>query len=294
MEPSPFRFLLCSVLLLILLHIPTSKSEASSLFVNCSTAANFTANSTFQSNLNHLLSTLPVAASPSGFYNTTVGQNGVDQVYGLALCRGDISASDCNACLTTAAQHAVGECPRGTSNTLWYDTCMLRYSNSSFFGVVDWAQIFAWNLHNVTDPNLFDDQLYQLMRNLSTEAAYRSGRPPMFAVGQVQVINSTNIYGLAQCTRDLSQNDCYGCLSNCIKSIPNCCATRIGGRIFGETCMIRFESAPFYNLSPIGNTTAPSPAPSGQNKGDGSKGSGVTRTIIILFGLMIHTTILLT
>nr|CAD1823453.1 unnamed protein product [Ananas comosus var. bracteatus] len=92
MEPSPSRFLLCA-LLFVLLHTPTSKSQSQlySIFSNCSTDANFTANSAFQSNLNHLLSTLPAATAPSGFYNSTVGQNGGGgEVYSLALCRGDV------------------------------------------------------------------------------------------------------------------------------------------------------------------------------------------------------------
>nr|CAD1823689.1 unnamed protein product [Ananas comosus var. bracteatus] len=98
---------------------------------------------------------------------------------------------ECNTCLSSAAQYAVAVCPRGVLNTVWNDTCMLRYSNSSFFGVIDWTPKFAWNLHNVTDPRLFDDRLDQLMNNLSTAAAYGSGRPPLFAAGQIEFYNFT-------------------------------------------------------------------------------------------------------
>nr|CAD1823451.1 unnamed protein product [Ananas comosus var. bracteatus] len=289
MEPSPFQFLLCS-LLFVLLRTPTSQSQSKSqsqpysIFHNCS--ANFTVNNAFQSNLKQLLSTLPAATAPSGFYNTTVGQNGGGdgEVYGLALCRGDVSSPDCNTCLNSAAEYAVAECPRSASNTVWNDTCMLRYSNSSFFGVVDWAQDFAWNLNNVTDVKLFDTRLFSLMNNLTREAAYGSGRPPLFATGQVEYINFTNIYGLVQCTRDLSPADCDGCLTNCVKSIPNCCENRIGGRVFGNNCNIRFESAPFYNSSAIGSTPAtppPPPPPAGSDR-SGAGISGTTKTLIIV------------
>ncbi|OAY79938.1 Cysteine-rich receptor-like protein kinase 25 [Ananas comosus] len=295
MEPSPFQFLLCS-LLFVLLRTPTSQSQSKSqsqpysIFHNCS--ANFTVNNAFQSNLKQLLSTLPAATAPSGFYNTTVGQNGGGdgEVYGLALCRGDVSSPDCNTCLNSAAEYAVAECPRSASNTVWNDTCMLRYSNSSFFGVVDWAQDFAWNLNNVTDVKLFDTRLFSLMNNLTREAAYGSGRPPLFATGQVEYINFTNIYGLVQCTRDLSPADCDGCLTNCVKSIPNCCENRIGGRVFGNNCNIRFESAPFYNSSAIGSTPAtppPPPPPAGSDRSGGLLAlgagiSGTTKTLIIV------------
>ncbi|XP_020092456.1 cysteine-rich receptor-like protein kinase 10 [Ananas comosus] len=282
MESLPLLFLLCS-LLLILLHTATSKSQPIS--INCLANANDTANSTFHLNLNNLLSSLPSAAAPSGFHNTTVSRSCGDQVYGHALCRGDVSSSDCNNCLTTAAQDAVVKCPHGTSNTMWYDYCMLRYSNQSFFGVADSSfRIYMWNVQNVTDPQLFDDQLGQLMKSLAMKAAYGSGQPQLFAVGEVNFTSFNNIYGLAQCTRDLSPADCYGCLTSFIGSIPQCCSTKIGGRIFGENCIVRFESYQFYNLSAIENQTAPpppqsngTPAPpagSGQNTGSGSSGTG--------------------
>nr|CAD1841125.1 unnamed protein product [Ananas comosus var. bracteatus] len=248
MESLPLLFLLCS-LLLILLHTATSKSQPIS--INCLANANDTANSTFHLNLNNLLSSLPSAAAPSGFHNTTVSRSCGDQVYGHALCRSDVSSSDCNNCLTTAAQDAVVKCPHGTSNTMWYDYCMLRYSNQSFFGVADSSfRIYMWNVQNVTDPQLFGDQLGKLMNNLATKATYGSGQPQLFAVG----------------------------------SIPQCCSTKIGGRIFGENCIVRFESYQFYNLSAIENETAPPPpqsngmpsppAGSGQNTGSGSSGTG--------------------
>ncbi|XP_020092885.1 cysteine-rich receptor-like protein kinase 10 [Ananas comosus] len=289
MEPPPLLFLLCSLLLLILLRTPTSKSQPIS--VNCTSDANYTANSAFESNLNLLLSSLPSAAAPSGFYNTTVGRSGADQVYGLALCRGDISAADCNNCLTTATQDAVANCPHSTSNTMWYDTCMLRYSDQSFFSVADSSfHINMWNVQSVTNPRLFVDQLGQLLTSLAMKATDGSGRPPLFAVGQVnftnfqKIGNFHSIYGLVQCTRDLSLTGCYGCLMGCIGHIPKCCNTTIGAIIFGGNCVIQFRPAPFYNLSAIQNETAPPPpqsngtlsprAGSGQNTGNGSSQTG--------------------
>ncbi|XP_020106070.1 putative receptor-like protein kinase At4g00960 [Ananas comosus] len=290
MEPSPFRFLLCSLLLLVL-HTPTSKSQILnySVFYNC--PAIFTANNAFESNLNHLLSTLPAATSPSGFYNTTVGQNGSGgEVYGLALCRGDVSSTECNTCLSSAAQYAVAVCPGGVSNTVWNDTCMLRYSNSSFFGVIDWTQKFARNMHYVTDlaAGMFNDRLDQLMSYLSSSAAYGLAPPLLFQAAKIESYNFTNIYGLVQCTRDLSLVSCYECLTNCIGSIPKYCANQTGGWIFVNNCKIRFESTPFYNMSADGNVTVtPTPVPpvlppagSGQNKG--SRGINGSRKRIII------------
>ncbi|XP_075666015.1 cysteine-rich repeat secretory protein 1-like [Castanea sativa] len=105
----------------------------------CPNGYNFTPNSTFQSNLNHLLSSLSSNASrEGGFYNTTVGQNSPNQIYGLFLCRGDVTADVCKDCVATAAKVEVQQyCPTGIKAIIWYDECMLRYSNESFFSIMN-------------------------------------------------------------------------------------------------------------------------------------------------------------
>ncbi|KAH7569092.1 hypothetical protein JRO89_XS06G0104200 [Xanthoceras sorbifolium] len=61
---------------------------------HCYDTGNFTANSTYARNRNLLLSSLASNITGyKGFYNTTIGQD-PDKVYGLALCRGDVSSED--------------------------------------------------------------------------------------------------------------------------------------------------------------------------------------------------------
>ena len=56
-------------------------------------------NSTYQSNLNTLLSTLSSYKEINyGFYNISVGQN-PNKVNAIALCRGDITQDKCHSCL---------------------------------------------------------------------------------------------------------------------------------------------------------------------------------------------------
>jgi hypothetical protein len=53
----------------------------------------------YQANLSDLLNSL-VANAPiqNGFYTTAAGK-GANKIYGLTQCRGDISATDCAACI---------------------------------------------------------------------------------------------------------------------------------------------------------------------------------------------------
>lgn len=64
-----------------------------------SPTGNYTANSTYQSNINSLFSALEANSTGTGF---AAGRFGTvpDQVSGLILCRGDTNASTCSSCLS--------------------------------------------------------------------------------------------------------------------------------------------------------------------------------------------------
>ncbi|KAB2617315.1 cysteine-rich receptor-like protein kinase 10 [Pyrus ussuriensis x Pyrus communis] len=77
-----------------------------------STAADYLAqlcpNSTFQSNLNRLLSTLSSNANRSIGFDNAIVQTTNNAVYGLFLCRGDIVVTDaCETCVATAIAEAL-------------------------------------------------------------------------------------------------------------------------------------------------------------------------------------------
>ncbi|KAF3948058.1 hypothetical protein CMV_025893 [Castanea mollissima] len=70
--------------LLTSFHSKISEAASASRAYSCPKEPNFTPNSTYQSNLNHLLSSLSSNANlETGFYNTTVGHNPPNIVYGL-------------------------------------------------------------------------------------------------------------------------------------------------------------------------------------------------------------------
>ncbi|XP_028781362.1 putative cysteine-rich receptor-like protein kinase 20 [Neltuma alba] len=105
------------------------------LYHNCSTAGkSFSANSTFQSHRTTLLSSLASANAAS--YNTTI-PGGSEAIYGLFMCRGDVSLQVCRECVANATQLLPFECRISKEAVIWYDECMLRYSNTSFFSTID-------------------------------------------------------------------------------------------------------------------------------------------------------------
>ncbi|EHA8588676.1 putative cysteine-rich receptor-like protein kinase 6 [Cocos nucifera] len=212
--------------LLLILHSSPANSDylLNYQWNNCPTTdANYTTNSTFQANLNLLLSSLCSAAFPTGFANDTKGQP-PDQVYGLALCRGDTSPAECRSCLNTSTQEIIKRCPNGMSSAIWYEGCLLRYSDQSFFSTADTSFHYQLVGGLASDPQRFKKLLGQMMDNLTTTAANVSTE--MFATGVAEFTNSSTLYGLVQCTRDLPHDECYRCLKDFVGIIPECCNGR--------------------------------------------------------------------
>ncbi|XP_058092160.1 cysteine-rich receptor-like protein kinase 44 [Magnolia sinica] len=252
---KPFQFLFLSSLPFFLLHFRTSTADY--LFTICSNTANYTSNSTFATNLNILLPSLASNATLTGFYNATIGEN-PDRVFGLVLCRGDTRPDICRDCLNTASQRIITGCPNNRIATIWYDDCLLRYSNESFFGSsANSPTFYMSNTQNVSDPSQFNRVLGDLMKNLASKAAFDSSSTAMYATGEVNVTNFLNIYGLMQCTRDLSRSDCNICLQDAITRIPRCCDGKEGGRVVGGSCNLRYELYKFYQDLAV--AAAPSP-----------------------------------
>ncbi|RWR90881.1 Cysteine-rich receptor-like protein kinase 25 [Cinnamomum micranthum f. kanehirae] len=241
-------------LMLILFYIPTITAESPP--ARCDNA------STFHTNLEILLSSLPWNTSlHNGFYTNTVGQD-PDKAYGLALCRGDATPDMCYGCIETAVGEILSQqCP-DISSTKWDVHCMIRYSLINFLGS---SRTQTWdyvpNPNNATNPAQLEKILGNLMNNLSTRAAFEP-RTGMFATGEANLSSPSTLYGLVQCIRDITPGDCYSCLGDAISQLPKCCVNKEGGRVRGPVCIIWFEisSYSFYGASTI-EVPAPSPAP---------------------------------
>ncbi|KAA8519988.1 hypothetical protein F0562_014244 [Nyssa sinensis] len=176
-------------------------------------------------------------------------------------------------------------CPNEREAILWYDNCMLRYSNQAISGKMEWGPGFEkWNVHeNVSDNdwNTFDVMRRRLLLRLSDQAASGDSRRK-YSTGEDQGPNYKTMYTLVQCTPDLSLGDCNNCLDACMQLIPKCCNGSIGGAVYKPTCNLRYElgTGPFYNqavpLPPL--PPPPSPPPPSLS----GKDSNTTRNIIII------------
>ncbi|PAN14290.1 hypothetical protein PAHAL_2G397900 [Panicum hallii] len=231
----------------------------------CGNSGNYTANSTYQRNLARLAAALPrnASASPALFAKGSVGSV-PDIAYALALCRGDgANATACSACVATAFQDAQQLCAFGKDATVYYDACYLRFSNRNFLD--DTAsnnnELILMNTQNVSSPvEAFDAAVRVLLNATGDYAAANSTR--LFATGE-EAFDAANptIYGLAQCTPDMSPADCRSCLGDVFGFIPQYLSGRQGGRVLGVRCNFRYEVYPFFTGGPSLRLSAPSSPP---------------------------------
>ncbi|GMI77538.1 cysteine-rich RLK (RECEPTOR-like protein kinase) 10 [Hibiscus trionum] len=243
------NFSFSAMLLLILtMFIFSMEVSTNPLFTFCSdNSINYTTNSTFGNNLKFVLDSLPSNTSSTGFYSTSIG-DGAGHVYARALCRGDALVTSCRECIKNASRDVLDGCRTGEA-IVWYDNCQVQYSfqNSSLMVYTGKFPDSNDNEKNISNPGRFNDVLAFLMNNISRNAAYDSEL--MFETGEVKFNKKERIYGLVQCTRDISGDTCLNCLNSALQDLNGCCGSRTGGSVLSRNCNVRFQMYKFYNGS---------------------------------------------
>ncbi|XP_028186642.1 cysteine-rich repeat secretory protein 38-like [Glycine soja] len=98
--------------------------------------------------------------------------------------------------------------PKKKGTIVWYDYCLIKYSNEYFFGEIDEKNKFYMvNIYDVDDPATFGDKVNELLSGLS----YTASQIPM-------------LYA--------------------ISDLPNYCDGKQGARVVGGSCYVRYELYP--------------------------------------------------
>ncbi|GAB4830968.1 hypothetical protein Ancab_040211 [Ancistrocladus abbreviatus] len=254
-------------LLILMIQIHRTSSAWLPVRISCycpNTTATFDSNSTYQTNLDGLLSSLSSNATrPNGFYNTTAGGGSAETIYGSLLCRGDVTTDMCKTCVNTAVSNVTKTCcPRYKEAIIWYDECTVRYSNKSFFGQLD-EDVYV-PMHNTRDIPINKTGFMQVLGNTLNALALKTasgGSEKKFATMETNFTSYITLYTLAQCTPDLTgDGDCTWCLAECMTLLPGCCDGKQGGRIMFPSCVMRYEIYLFYRTvaaAPPPETPAP-------------------------------------
>lgn len=252
--------LVIQLLLFLTFSLPTTTSAAGGappMYSNCpnTPGGTYAPNSTYGSNLATLAAALIENATA---YGSAAGWAGVappDVVYGVALCRGDSMGPICTERLTDAFNAAMNKsdtpiCELHRNVTLYYDRHQLRFSDVDFLSGYSNEPEWVENNTNFVGTSVaaaFQGRVAGLLRTLTDAAASRPGR---YAAGEAWSMEIDRpVYGLVQCTRDMTTQLCNSCLGGVLSEMPRRMNTSMeGGRIIGVRCVVRYELDAFFDI----------------------------------------------
>ncbi|KAI3965680.1 hypothetical protein MKX01_010637 [Papaver californicum] len=273
MSKASYRNMIIIILLLLSSINDITRADEPVYKPLCSDS-NYTSNSSFENNLKLLLNSLPSNTSLSGgFYNTSIGisddddeNDGTNYVYGLSLCRGDLNEEDCLNCVKDASNRILDACPNRLFATLFYEICHVRYSNENLFSKMVYAAkkyptpgginlkndttSNSWNStkQSILDPKIYSSILDNLIDETVSDDATSDPSGKMFTTKEANLDSTrSKLYGLGQCTRDLSKKDCHQCLTQAQGDIGTAEGYE-GGFVVDNSCNLRYEMYPFYHV----------------------------------------------
>ncbi|CAK9320962.1 unnamed protein product [Citrullus colocynthis] len=243
---------------------------------------NFISNSTYKTNLDHVLSSIATAKDTGyGFYNFSYGASS-ESANAIGLCRGDTKPDICRSCLNNSIYFLTQLCPEQKEAIGWYDNCMLRYSSRPIFGAMENVPMFfAWlTKDTIPQEDLFRQNLWTLLDGLKDNAS-SGGSLRKYAAGSIFGETFGRLYALLQCTPDLSRLQCDACLNSAFRKIPPCCS--LTWRYFSPSCNVRYQMSLFFQ--PSADLPPPMPqifVPSSNTTFSEAKKNTIRTTILIV------------
>ncbi|XP_062188384.1 cysteine-rich receptor-like protein kinase 10 [Phragmites australis] len=262
----------------VLVLLALLRFAAAQPWPNCDIrSGNYSAGSAYENNLLQLIYDLQskASSSPTLFASGSAGAGAGSTVYGLVLCRGDVSASDCFDCGTHAGQDVALICNRTRDVVLCYNQCYVRVSDTDFLASANNSgEVYLiTGTHVNSGVDVAALLLYAVTGLLKSTLQYAvENSTRMFATGQLMGLDQRipNIWSMVQCASDLSLPQCRRCLED-LKAQwwkefhQNGEGTRMGG----ARCNMRYEMGDkFYvgdamvKLQLKGGLVALSPSPS--------------------------------
>eukprot|EP00253_Pinus_taeda_P013012 PITA_13012 len=217
----------------------------------------------FTNNLDSVLQSLISNLSSDGFATSMQIDSGkTDPVYGLAVCRRYLNASECSQCVKEASIQAKALCPQVNGARIHLDGCLLRYENNTFYSQdVDAGDYVYCAGTNSIDAHTAQVLSAQLIANASENNGY--------AVGSID----GSLYGLVQCWSSLTISSCQRCMTEAQNQLLTC-PPKSEGRGLEAGCFMRYSTYSFFTY----NQTSASPNLTP------SSGKSSSKTVPILLG----------
>ncbi|XP_059074863.1 cysteine-rich repeat secretory protein 38-like [Cryptomeria japonica] len=219
----------------------------------CDNSSTFSNGSTYSTNLNLVINDLFRNAPQSSGYNISSHGQNPNRVYGLLQCTGDISSVKCSNCVVEVNSSIHERCPNDIGGRIWLDDCFMRYHNTNFISTLDTSGFILSNPNTITGET-FKSTTSSLLSNLSNKAYIPANMG--FATGSANYSASGMSYGLVQCWRDISIQDCTSCLDTAKAIINN--SSNQGAQVQFGSCKVRYETSTLFD-----SAQSPTPSPEG-------------------------------
>ncbi|CAE5962293.1 unnamed protein product [Arabidopsis arenosa] len=241
---------------------------------------NFTQTSSYKSNRETLLSSLRDHSSLGTYSNATIGLS-PNTVYGMFLCRGDLPKTSCSDCVKTATLEITkNNCTSRKTALIYYEECMVRYSNVSFFTLVEdgpYAARYSVALFPTSIFSSFQQTLSnkveQLIILIGSKSSLSASTPYYEKdISRVNALEgSYTLDTVVQCSPDLDSANCGVCLRLVVNSLSGCCTNARWGQFNLPKCLLKYDTT--------GLPTSQSP--SGSSSINVMKGNEIFRRIFI-------------
>ncbi|KAL9292267.1 putative cysteine-rich repeat secretory protein 19 [Arabidopsis thaliana] len=173
-------------------------------------------------------------------------------------CRIDSRGPKCQSCVVTAGYELLRKrCPRYKEAIIWYDQCLVEFSSLDTSGQINYDDNFCMpSAKNLIGNSISLEERLHLLNNLTKIAVTKIDKniegikkPVLYAAGEKR-LGTKSLYGMVQCSADLSVQGCNECMLYYIVHFQECWESKQGVRVLSRSCNFRYELYPF--ISPKG------------------------------------------
>lgn len=187
-----------------------------------------------QQALSSLSSTLASQSATAKFYKTTASAGGGQpSLFGLFQCRGDLSASDCAACVGRIPTMWGRLCGLAVAARVQLTGCYALYEVSGFPQVSGTKMLYKV-CGSGDGGGGFEEKRDTAFTSL--ESAMASG-----SAGGFYATSYGNVYVMAQCEGDLSAADCAECVTEAVQRAEVECGGASSGQMYLDKCYISYS-----------------------------------------------------
>lgn len=188
-----------------------------------------------QQTLAALSSTLIAQSAASKFYKTTASSSSGQPIFGLFQCRGDLSPSDCAACVSRAVPMWSSLCGATVAARVQLAGCYALYEISGFPQVSGTQMLYKTCGSGGGGGEGFEEKRDTALSSLENGVVGAGG---FFATSY------QSVYAMAQCEGDLSSADCGECVQQAVQKSQVECGGASSGQVYLDKCYISYSYYP--------------------------------------------------